>query len=133
MSSTQILNKAGACVRAMGLLGLSIVLIAMPAIAVESLPMPVAHYGDLCRQSGGSLVSYLNSGGVGTVQCRWSGHGRTECKVGANFVNVCGISCQSTACLKANPAHFTPTWPLAGGPASAALPPQPGGTMAPAN
>jgi|SoiMethySBSTD1v2_1073268.scaffolds.fasta_scaffold00887_20 hypothetical protein len=131
MGSTQILNKAGACARAMGLLGLSIVLIAMPAIAVESLPMPVAHYGDLCRQSGGSLVSYL-TGGVGTVQCRWSGQGRTECEVGANFVNVCGISCQSTACLKANPARFTPTWPMAGGPAGAALPAQPG-TMAPAN
>ena len=63
-----------------------------------------------------------------------AGHGRTECKVGANSVSICGISCQSNACLKENPARYTPTWPLAGGPNSAALPASPGsGTLAPAN
>jgi len=107
--------------------------VAPPAIAAEILPMPVAHYGELCRQSGGLLATYLTSG-VGTVQCQWSGHGRTECKVGGGMVTICGISCQSTACLKQNPARFTPTWPLAGGPNSAALPASPGaGTLAPAN
>jgi len=133
MGPTQGFRKAGARARAMaaGMLALSIALIVLPAGAVERLPMPVAHYGDLCRQSGGVLASYLN-GGVGTVQCQWSGHGRTECKVGANFVNVCGISCQSNACLKENPARYTPKWPLEGGPTGAAVPPQPG-TMAPAN
>jgi hypothetical protein len=104
-----------------------------PAVAVEALPMPVAHYGELCRQSGGALASYLNSG-IGTVQCQWSGHGRTECKVGGGMVTICGIACQSTACLKANPARYTPKWPLAGGPASAALPASPTtGALAPAN
>lgn len=104
-----------------------------PAVAAESLPTSVAHYDDLCRQSGGVLATFLTSG-VGTVQCQWSGHGRTQCKVGGNFVNVCGIACESTACLKANPARYSPIWPLQGGPNSAALPAQPGtGTMAPAN
>ena len=103
------------------------------AVAVETLPMPVAHYGDLCGQSGGVLASYINSG-IGTVQCRWSGHGRTECKVGGGMVTICGIACQSNACLKDNPARYTPKWPLAGGPNSAALPAMPnGGTLAPAN
>jgi len=117
-----------------GLIAVPAVLFAPPAaVAVESLPMTVAHYGDLCRQSGGVLATYL-TGGVGTVQCQWSGHGRTECKVGAGVVNVCGIACQSTACLKDNPARYTPKWPLQGGPRSAALPTMPGGgTLAPAN
>ena len=59
------------------------------------------------------------TGGVGIVRCQWPGHGRTECKVGANTVSICGIACQSNACLKANPARYTPIWPLAGGPNSA--------------
>ncbi len=106
---------------------------APPAFAVESLPMPAAHYGDLCRQTGGVLAIYLTSG-VGTVQCQWSGHGRTECKVGGGMVTICGISCQSNACLKDNPAKFTPTWPLSRGPKTAALPTLPNtGTLAPAN
>jgi hypothetical protein len=101
--------------------------------AVETLPMPVAHYGDLCGQSGGVLAGNINRR-IGTVQCRWAGHGRTECKVGAGMVTICGIACQSNACLKDNPARYTPKWPLAGGPPSAALPPMPnGGTLAPAN
>jgi hypothetical protein len=105
---------------------------ALPA-AAESLPMSVARYGELCAQSGGALSTHL-TGGVGIVQCAWAEHGRTECKVGNNLVSICGISCRSTACLKQNPARYTPTWPLAGGPNSAALPAQPGGGMlAPAN
>jgi hypothetical protein len=117
-----------------GLVGLSAVLFAAPAaVAVESLPMPLARYAELCQQSGGRIVLQL-TGGVGIVQCQWSGHGRTECKVGGNQVNVCGIACQSTACLKANPARYTPLWPLGGGPTSASLPVTPGaGTLAPAN
>jgi hypothetical protein len=95
---------------------------AMPALAAESLPMPLAHYADLCRQSGGSVARHL-TGGVGIVQCQWPGHGSSECKVGANLVNVCGISCQSNACLKQNPARYSPIWPLAGGPDGAALAP----------
>ncbi|HEV8392495.1 MAG TPA: hypothetical protein VGQ35_21755, partial [Dongiaceae bacterium] len=90
--------------------------------AAETLPMAAVHYGDLCRQTGGVMVQQL-TGGVGIVQCRWSGHGRTECKVGAYQVNICGISCESTVCLKQNPARYTPTWPLSGGPNGAALPP----------
>ena len=101
--------------------------------AAQSLPMPVPQYGDLCRQTGGVLAIYLTSG-VGTVQCQWSGHGRTECKVGGGMVTICGIACQSNACLKDNPAKFTPTWPLSRGPKTAALPASPNtGTLAPAN
>src|SRR5262245_27996127 len=107
-------------------------LAAQPALAAESLPMPVARYAELCRASGGAMTTQLSSG-VGIVRCTWSGHGRTECKVGNNIVNICGISCQSNACLKQNPAHYTPTWPLAGGPNTAPLPVSPGaGTLAPA-
>jgi hypothetical protein len=114
-------------------LAASLALCAPPAHAAESLPMPVAHYAELCMQSGGGFAAHLTSG-VGIVQCGWSGHGRTECKVGGNQVSICGISCQSNACLKANPARYTPIWPLAGGPNGAALPAQPGsGTLAPAN
>lgn len=94
---------------------------AMPAVAAERLPMPLARYVDLCQQSGGSITQQL-TGGVGIVQCRWAGQGRTDCKVGAGQVNVCGISCRSNACLKENPARYTPTWPLAGGPGNASLP-----------
>ena len=95
--------------------------------------MPAAHYADLCRQSGGGVISHLTSG-VGVVQCLWSDHGSTECKVGANMVSICAIACRSTACLKANPARYSPTWPLSGGPKSAALPALPNtGTLAPAN
>jgi hypothetical protein len=112
---------------------LCVLLLAPPAMAAESLPMPVARYAALCQASGGTLATYLSSG-VGIVRCTWSDHGRTECKVGSNTVNICGISCQSNACLKANPARYSPTWPLAGGPNTAALPPtQGGGTLAPAN
>ena len=108
-------------------------LAALPALAAESLPMPVARYAELCMASGGAMTAHLSSG-VGIVRCAWSDHGRTECKVGANTVSICGISCQSNACLKENPARYTPTWPLAGGPHSAALPASPGsGTLAPAN
>jgi hypothetical protein len=88
---------------------------AVPATAAESLPMPVARYADLCRQSGGSVAEQLTSG-VGLVQCNWPGQGRTDCDVGDDQVNVCGISCQSNACLKANPARHSPVWPLQGGP-----------------
>jgi len=90
---------------------------AMPGLAAESLPMPLARYAELCEQSGGSMTLHL-TGGVGMVQCRWPDHGRTECKVGANQVSICGISCQSNACLEENPARYTPAWPLAGGPRS---------------
>ena len=80
--------------------------------------MPLAQYAELCRQSGGSVAQHLTSG-VGIVRCRWPDHGSTECKVGSNQVNVCGIACQSNACLKQNPARYSPTWPLTGGPGSA--------------
>ena len=110
-----------------------LLLLAPPAMAAESLPMPVTRYAELCMQSGGGFTAHLSSG-VGIVRCAWSDHGRTECKVGSNIVNICGISCRSNACLKANPARYTPTWPLAGGPNTAALPPSPGsGTFAPSN
>lgn len=110
-----------------------VLLMALPAMAAESLPMPVARYAELCQASGGALTTHLSSG-VGIVRCTWSDHGRTECKVGANTVSICGISCQSNACLKQNPARYTPIWPLAGGPNSAALPASPaGGTLAPSN
>jgi hypothetical protein len=112
---------------------LCLVLLAPPALAAESLPMPVTHYAGLCQAMGGTLTTQLNSG-LGTVRCAWSGHGRTECKVGSNTVNVCGISCESNACLKQNPARYSPVWPLAGGPNVAPLSPSPGsGTLAPAN
>ena len=108
-------------------------LLAAPALAAESLPMPVAHYAELCQASGGAFTAQLSSG-LGIVRCAWAGHGRTECKVGSNTVNVCGIACQSNACLKENPARYTPVWPLGGGPRSAALPVSPGGgTLAPSN
>ena len=108
-------------------------LAALPALAAESLPMPVARYAELCMASGGAMAAHLSSG-VGIVRCTWSDHGRTECKVGSNIVNICGISCRSNACLKENPARYSPRWPLAGGPNSAALPTSPGsGTLAPAN
>ena len=112
---------------------LCVLLLAPPAMATESLPMPVARYSELCQASGGVLTTHLSSG-VGIVRCGWSDHGRTECKVGSNIVNICGISCQSNACLKANPARYSPIWPLAGGPNGAALPASPGsGTLAPSN
>ena len=95
--------------------------IAMPAQAAESLPMPIAHYAELCQHTGGSIKRQL-TGGVGIVQCQWPGHGRTECKVGADQVSICGIVCQSNACLKENPARFTPVWPLQGGPNGATAP-----------
>jgi len=112
---------------------LCLLLVASPAMAAESLPMPVMRYAELCQATGGALTTHLSSG-VGIVRCAWSGHGRTECKVGANTVSICGIACQSNACLKANPARYTPTWPLAGRPNTAALPTSPGGgTLAPSN
>ena len=112
---------------------LCMLLLAPPAMAAESLPMPVARYAELCQATGGTLSTHLSSG-VGIVRCAWSGHGRTECKVGANSVTICGISCQSNACLKANPARYTPIWPLAGGPTIAPLPPSLGsGALAPSN
>src|SRR5688572_18107821 len=108
-------------------------LAAQPALAAESLPMPVVRYAELCQASGGALATHLSSG-VCIVRCAWSDHGRTECKVGANTVSICGISCRSNACLKENPARYSPKWPLAGGPHGAALPVSPGsGTLAPAN
>ena len=114
-------------------LALLMALPAAPASAAESLPMPLARYADLCRQSGGSVAQLL-TGGVGIVQCQWPGHGSTECKVGGNLVNVCGISCQSNACLKENPARYGPVWPMSGGPDISALQPPPGsGTPVPAN
>jgi hypothetical protein len=113
--------------------GLLLALATLPAAAAESLPMPVARYAELCQASGGTLTTHLSSG-VGIVRCAWSAHGRTECKVGANTVTICGMSCQSNACLKANPARYSPTWPIAGGPNTAALPASPGsGTLAPSN
>ena len=113
--------------------GVFLALAALPAVAAETLPMPVARYAELCQASGGTLTTHLSSG-VGIVRCAWSDHGRTECKVGSNIVNICGISCQSNACLKANPARYTPAWPLAGGPNTAALPASSGsGTLAPSN
>ena len=113
--------------------GVFLALAALPATAAETLPMPVTRYAELCQASGGTLTTHLSSG-VGIVRCAWSDHGRTECKVGSNIVNICGISCQSNACLKANPARYTPAWPLAGGPTTAALPASPGsGTLAPSN
>lgn len=99
----------------------------------ETLPVTAQHYADLCRQGGGVASAHL-SNGFGTTECTWSGHGRTECKVGAGQVNACAIACESTACLKANPDRYNPKWPLAGGPKSAPLQTQPGaGTLAPAN
>jgi len=113
--------------------GVFLALAALPATAAETLPMPVTRYAELCQASGGTLTTHLSSG-VGIVRCAWSDHGRTECKVGSNTVNICGISCQSNACLKANPARYTPAWPLAGGPTTAALPASPGSdTLAPSN
>jgi hypothetical protein len=113
--------------------GVFLALAALPATAAETLPMPVTRYAELCQASGGTPTTHLSSG-VGIVRCAWSDHGRTECKVGSNTVNICGISCQSNACLKANPARYTPAWPLAGGPTTAALPASPGsGTLAPSN
>jgi hypothetical protein len=113
--------------------GVLLVLAALPVIAAETLPMPVARYAELCQASGGTLTTHLTSG-VGIVRCAWSDHGRTECKVGSNMVSICGISCRSNACLKANPARYTPIWPLSGGPNTAALPISPGsGTLAPSN
>ncbi|MGH6892936.1 MAG: hypothetical protein ACREEP_11810 [Dongiaceae bacterium] len=124
-------------VRIACLAALSIVLFTLAAApragASESLPMPVGHYADLCRQSGGGIASHLN-GGFGATECQWSGHGRTECKVGADGVRACAIACMSSACLKANPDRYNPTWPLAGGPNSAALPTVPNAdTLAPSN
>jgi hypothetical protein len=101
---------------------LCVLLLSPPAMAAESLPMPVLRYAALCQASGGTLTTHLTSG-VGIVRCGWPEHGRTECKVGSNIVNICGISCQSNACLKENPARYTPTWPLAGGPGSGTLSP----------
>ena len=113
--------------------GVFLALTALPALAAESLPMPVTRYAELCQATGGTLTTQLSSG-VGIARCAWSDHGRTECKVGSNIVSICGISCQSNACLKANPARYTPTWPLSGGPNTAALPISPGsGTLAPSN
>jgi hypothetical protein len=110
-----------------------VLVLAPPAMAAESLPMPLARYAEFCQASGGTLTTHLTSG-VGIVRCAWPDHGRTECKVGSGVVNICGISCRSNACLKANPARYSPIWPLAGGPTSAALPASPGaGTLAPAN
>ena len=100
-------------------------LLAVPAWAADNLPVPVANYAALCQQSGGSAVTQL-TGGVGMVQCQWASHGHSECEVGGNQVNVCGIFCSSNDCLKDNPARYSPRWPLQGGPASAALPTQPG-------
>jgi hypothetical protein len=97
------------------ILALVTALPAAPALATESLPMPLARYADLCEQSGGGMALHL-TGGVGIAQCRWPDHGRTECKVGGNQVSICGISCQSNACLEENPARYTPSWPLSGGP-----------------
>lgn len=128
MMMTRMLRFTNAVVGGLGLIALS-----MPVAAAEALPMPLARYADLCQQSGGSLALHLTSG-VGIVQCQWPGDGSTECKVGGNQVTVCGISCQSNACLKENPARYSPTWPLAGGPNSASLPTLPGrGTLAPSN
>lgn len=110
-----------------------LLVLAPAALAAESLPMPVARYSQLCLHSGGSFTAHLSSG-VGIVRCAWADQGRTECKVGSNVVNICGITCQSNACLKENPARYTPVWPLAGGPHSAAYPVDPGGgTLAPSN
>jgi hypothetical protein len=89
-----------------------------PAAAAESLPMLASRYAELCQQSGGVATAHLSSG-IGTVECAWPDQGRTECKVGANQVTVCGIECESNACLKANPARHDPTWPLTSGPNSA--------------
>jgi hypothetical protein len=102
-----------------------LLLLAPPALAAESLPMPVTRYAALCQASGGVMTTQLNSG-VGIVRCAWPDHGRTECKVGSNVVNVCGISCTSNACLRQNPARYSPVWPLAGGPNMAPLSPSPG-------
>lgn len=100
-------------------LALSMGVLAVQALAAESLPMSVTHYAELCRQSGGSVAQHL-TGGVGIMQCTWPGQGSTECKVGNDHVNVCGISCQSNACLKENPARYSPTWPLSGRPGGTA-------------
>ncbi|WP_162917218.1 hypothetical protein [Dongia deserti] len=124
----RLLHTASAIVGSVGL-----TLLSTPMAAADALPMPVMRYVELCQQSGGSFAQHL-TGGVGIVQCQWPEHGRTECKVGGNQVNVCGIACQSNACLKQNPARRSPAWPLQGGPNSAALPTLPGsGTLAPAN
>lgn len=108
--------------------------IALPAAGrTETLPVSAQHYADLCRQSGGAASAHLNSG-LGTTECAWSGHGSTECKVGAAQVNVCAIACESNACVKANPDRYNPRWPLNGGPKSAPLQTSPGAdTLAPAN
>jgi hypothetical protein len=102
---------------------------AHPVRAVDSLPMPAKHYAELCRQSGGVITLGLN-GAFGTAQCLWPNEGKTACKVSADEVNACAILCESPACLKANPDRFNPSWPLAGGPQSAAVQT---GTQAPAN
>lgn len=112
---------------------LCMLVLAPPAVAAESLPMPLARYAALCQASGGAVATQLSSG-VGIVRCTWADHGRTECKVGSNTVSICGIACRSNACLKENPARYSPVWPLAGGPHSAALPASPGsGALAPGN
>jgi hypothetical protein len=90
----------------------------LPAAArAEALPLPVQHYAELCRQSGGVATAHVSSG-LGTVECAWSDQGRTESKVGDNQVTVCAIVCESNACLKANRARYSPVWPLTGGPSA---------------
>jgi len=90
------------------------------AAAAEGLPMPVKHYGELCQHSGGSITVDTNGAGPFMTQCSWPDQGRTECKVTADEVSVCAIRCESPACLKANPDHLNPSWPLAGGPGAPA-------------
>ena len=47
---------------------LCMLLLAPPAMAAESLPMPVLRYAELCQVSGGTLTTHLTSG-VGIVRC----------------------------------------------------------------
>lgn len=113
---------------------LAMLSITLPApVRAETLPVSAQHYTDLCRQSGGAATAHVSSG-LGTAECAWSGHGSTECKVGASQVNVCAIACESDACVKANPDRYDPQWPLNGGPKTAPLQTLPGAdTLAPAN
>ena len=95
--------------------------------------MPVTRYAELCQHSGGRIAWQL-TGGVGIVQCQRSDQWPHRMQGRRQLRECVRIACQSTACLKANPARYSPLWPLGGGPTSAALPVSPGtGTLAPAN
>jgi len=99
------------------LLLLSILALAdAPRAAAENLPVTVDRYAQACTKTGGGMTRGLNGSGTGVVYCAWEIHGRTECKVGSNQVNICTIRCRSDTCYAANQYKDRPIWPLSGGP-----------------